>query len=115
MKFLVSWIANALSLWLLDLLFSGIHFADTKALILTALVLVLVNVFLKPVLKLVTVPITCLTLGLFLLVVNAWVLMIAFHFSGIQTLTFGTAFWASIVLSIVNPLILRLFGEKVEN
>lgn len=110
-RFLVHWITLALSLWVVSELFDGIRFADGKALFIAALVLGFVNAIVRPVLVLLTLPLTIVTLGLFLLVINALLLMLVSALvSGFVVAGFGTAFLASIVLSIVSYLIGALLG-----
>ena len=58
MTFLIQWIANAISLYLLDILFDGITFTENKAIIITALILMFVNAIIKPILKLLSLPLT---------------------------------------------------------
>lgn len=113
MTFLVQWIANAISLYLLDVLFEGIQFTQNKAIIITALLLMFVNAIIKPILKLLSLPLTVVTLGLFSFVVNAIVLQITFNLaSGASIDSFGTALIASIILAIINPAIIHFFQKK---
>lgn len=103
-------IANFISIYVIDLLFKSIHFYSSGAILVLAIVLGLVNIFIKPILKLLSLPLTILTFGIFSLVVNAIVLMIAFKFTpNAYIASFGTAFWASIVLSIVNSFVRQIF------
>ncbi|MDU1643156.1 MAG: phage holin family protein [Peptoniphilus harei] len=99
-------IANFLSFYLLDLMFSNIYFQKTSAFVAMAIIFSLVNLTIKPILKVLSFPITVVTLGLFSLVVNAVVLQIAFKLVSTASIgSFGTAFWASIVLSFINSAI----------
>lgn len=113
MGFVVSWIVNAISLWIIDALFTNIHFINYQAIIVTALVLMIVNAIIKPILKLLSLPLTLITFGLFSFVVNALVLILAFKMSSGSSIDgFGTALLASIVLGIINPFISKLFTKK---
>ncbi|MDU5914288.1 MAG: phage holin family protein [Anaerococcus vaginalis] len=113
MKLLIQWLVNAISLYILDILFSGISFTENKAIIITALLLVFVNAIIKPILKLLSLPLTIITLGLFSFIVNAIVLQIAFNLSsGAMIDSFSTAIFASIILAIINPVIEDLFQKK---
>jgi putative membrane protein len=104
-SFLVHWAIMSLSLWVVSYLFSGIRFADTPSLIVSALLLGFANAILRPVLILVTLPLTLLTLGLFLLVINALMLMLVSALVRGFTLSgFWTAFFASIVIALLNLL-----------
>ncbi|WP_049690870.1 phage holin family protein [Anaerococcus jeddahensis] len=113
MKLLIQWLVNAISLYILDILFSGISFTENKAIIITALLLVFVNAIIKPILKLLSLPLTIITLGLFSFIVNAIVLQTAFNLSsGAMIDSFSTAIFASIILAIINPVIEDLFQKK---
>lgn len=104
-KILIAWFVNALGLWILDNLMSGVMFYDYMTLLFTALMITLLNMTLKPILKILSLPFTILTLGLFSLVINTVVLELAFALSqGSFISGFGTAFIASIILSVVNAL-----------
>jgi putative membrane protein len=70
-KFVVRVIFGALGLWVASKLVPGIYVRDTTTLILAALLLGVVNAFVRPVVTILTLPLTILTLGLFLLIVNA--------------------------------------------
>jgi len=88
-KFIVRAIFGALGLWLAAKLVPGVRFDDTATLILAAVLLGIVNAFVRPVVFILTLPLTVLTLGLFLLVVNAAmiglvaVLLGGFHVDGL--------------------------------
>ena len=104
-KLLMRWAANAVSLWIVAMLFSGVVFYDGTSLMLTALALTLLNAFLKPVLKFLSFPLTLLTLGLFSLVINGIVLMMAFSYtSGSLIRDLPTAILVSVMLSLINSL-----------
>ena len=70
MRILLVWILNAIALWLVTLLLPGVTVADEISAFIAAIVLGLVNAVLKPILIVLTLPVTVLTLGLFLLVLN---------------------------------------------
>lgn len=106
-------VANFLSFYLLDLMFSNIYFQKTSAFVAMAIIFSLVNLTIKPILKVLSFPITVVTLGLFSLVVNAVVLEIAFNLVSTASIgSFGTAFWASIVLSFINSAIRELLSKN---
>ena len=67
--FLVQWGLTSLSLWVASYIFSGLRFADGGSLIIAALVLGFANAIVKPLLILFTLPLTVITMGLFLLVI----------------------------------------------
>lgn len=101
-KMMIVWAANILSLWVVDVLMKSIAFYDFWALALTALLLSILNVTLKPFLKLLSLPISILTLGLFSWVIDGIVLYLAIKLSGSYISSFGMAVVDSIILSLVN-------------
>lgn len=70
MRILLVWILNAVALWLVTLVLPGVRVDDELSALIAAIVLGLVNAVIKPVLVILTLPATVLTLGLFLLVLN---------------------------------------------
>ena len=84
----------------------GIRVRDGKAALLGALVLGIANAIVRPVLILLTLPVTILTLGLFLLVVNAVMLALAAALvDGFEVKGFAAALWGSLVLALMNLLV----------
>ena len=101
--FLVQWAITALSLWVASLLFRGLKFDSTGALIGSALLLGLANALVKPLLVVLTLPLTLLTFGLFLLVINAlMILLVSALVRGFKVSGFWTAFFASIFISLLS-------------
>ena len=93
--FLVRLLITALGLWIAGQLLPGIVFTSTGALIVSALLLGVVNAVIRPILLILTLPLTVLTLGLFILVVNgislslvAW-LVPGFQIAGLASATLG--------------------------
>jgi putative membrane protein len=105
MTLLIKWLLSALSIFLVGTYLPGIHVPDYKAALLVALVLAVLNVTLRPVLKLVSLPITILTLGLFAFVVNGFV----FWLVGKLVASFVIdSFWWAIIGSIVVTIVTSL-------
>ena len=101
--FLIHWAITAFSLWLASRVFRGLKFASFGSLLLSALLLGLVNAILRPILIFVTFPLTVVTLGIFLLVINAlMILLVARIVSGFTVSGFWTAFFGSIFVSLVS-------------
>jgi putative membrane protein len=112
-SFLLRWLLNAIPLWLATYLFNDFKFAGLGSLIIAALLFGLVNAVIRPVILLLTLPLTILTLGLFILVVNALMLMfVAAVVPGFALGGFWTAFWAAIFIAIVSFFTNRLIGRK---
>lgn len=111
MGFLVHILVSAALLFVLGRLVSGIEVRDPKAALFGALVLGLANALVRPLLLLLTLPITILTLGLFIFVVNAMMLMLAAAFvDGLEVKGFKSALWGSVVLGLLNILVGMIFG-----
>jgi putative membrane protein len=101
--FLLHWGITALSLWVASHIFSGIKFADTASLIISALLLGFANAIVKPLLIVLTLPLTFLTFGLFLLVINAlMILLVSSLVRGFTVSSFWTAFFASIFIAVLS-------------
>lgn len=104
--FLLHWAITGLSLWVASLIFKGIRFDKPSSLVIAALLLGLANAIVKPLLIVLTLPLTLLTFGLFLLVINAlMILLVARLVKGFKVSTFWTAFFASIFISLLSVLI----------
>jgi len=107
----------ALGLWLAAEMFPGLHFASSGSLFAAALLLGIVNAIVRPIAILLTLPLTLVTLGLFLLVVNAGMLgLVALLLPGFQIDGFWTAVGASVVVSVISWLASSLIGNtgKIE-
>ncbi|HEY5974797.1 MAG TPA: phage holin family protein [Geobacteraceae bacterium] len=103
---LVRWLINSTALLVVAHLVSGVSLANWQTVFVAALVLGLLNAFLRPVLILLTLPVTLLSLGLFTLVINAFLFYLAAHLvRGFQVAGFGQAFVASLVFSLVSFLL----------
>ena len=90
---------------------SGIEVRDGTAAVVGALVLGFANAFIRPILVLLTLPITFLTLGLFVWIVNAFMLKLAAAFvPGFKVEGFGSAMVGSLFLGILNLAVAALFG-----
>ncbi len=102
-QFLVHWGITALSLWMASFIFDGITFESRGSLLVSALLLGLANAIIRPVVILLTIPLTVLTFGFFLLVINALMLLLVSRVvRGFKVAGFWTAFFASIFISILS-------------
>lgn len=103
MGFFFQWGITSISLWAASLIFGGMRFSSTSSLLFSALLLGFANAILRPVLILLTLPLTLLTLGVFLLVINALMLqLVSALVSGFKLSGFWTAFFASLFISIMS-------------
>lgn len=111
MELLLVWILNAVALLIVAYLLPGINVASFGSALIAALVLGLLNTLIKPLLILLTLPITIVTLGLFLLVLNALVFWFAGSIlKGFQVNGFWWAVLGAFVYSIVAGLLSRLIS-----
>ena len=111
--FLVRAAIVAVGLWLAAKLFSGLQFESPGVLIAAALLLGLVNAVIRPIAIILTFPLTLVTLGLFLLVVNAAMMgLVALLLDGFAIAGFWTAIGASIVVSITSWVASGLIGNN---
>ena len=111
--FVLRWLVGALGLWLAAAVVDGIHVAGTGTLLLAALLLGVVNAVVRPVLVLLTLPITVVTLGLFLLVINAAMLgLVALLLPGLAIDGFFAALLGSIIVSLVSWLASWFIGPR---
>ena len=96
-------VVNAAAIWVAAAVFDGITYSSLTNLLLTGLVLGIVNFFVRPVVKLLTLPLTVLTLGLWLFVVNALMLLLTgWLVSGFAVDGILTALGAAVVIALVN-------------
>lgn len=104
--FILHWGIMSLSLWVASLIFPGIKFSSRLSLLISALALGFVNAVIRPLLLVLTFPLTLVTFGFFTLVVNALMIMlVAKLIKGFELSGFWTAFFASIFIAVLGFLI----------
>jgi putative membrane protein len=115
MGFVVTTLITAFALWAATQMVPGIHVRGLLTLLLAAIIFGLVNAVVRPVLVVLSFPLTLLTLGLFLLVVNAAMLgLTALLLPGFQVDGFWAALFGAIVVSVVSWAAARIFGGTEE-
>jgi putative membrane protein len=103
MKLIANLLVNGFAVFLADYFLEGIYIKDFKTAIIVALVLGILNTFLKPILELLAFPLNLLTLGLFRFLINGFIVFLAsWLVSGFFVSNFFWAVIFSIVLSIIN-------------
>ncbi|NJC87282.1 MAG: phage holin family protein [Desulfuromonas sp.] len=103
MGFLIQWVVSGLAIIITAYLLPGVAVGGFLAALVTALILGLINAIIRPILILLTLPLNILTLGLFTLVINALLIMLAAAIvPGFAVRGFWWAFLFGIVLAIVN-------------
>ena len=113
MKTLINLFFTTVFVLLLAHYLPGAHVADFPTALLVAAVLGLLNIFIKPILIILTLPATILTLGLFLLVINAIIVMICDELvKGFRLDNFGTALIFSLILSVCQALVSGMSDSK---
>ena len=111
--FLLRAAITALGLWVASEILSGLVFDSTSKLIVAAIVLGVVNAFVRPLAFILTLPITVVTLGLFLLVLNAgMVALVAWIVPGFTIAGFWTAVGASLIVSLVSWAASSVIGSN---
>ena len=110
LRFIIQAVVTAIGLWLSARIVPGVDFTSTGSLIAAAVILGLVNAFVRPILVVLTFPITILTLGLFLLVVNAAMIGLTSMFLGGFTVA---GLWAGIGAAIVTGVVSWIAGAFI--
>lgn len=114
LRFFVFWALNCVTLWIVSKLTPAISFTGIEALLLAGLVFGLVNTFIKPVLLLLTLPLTLVTLGLFILVLNTLILFfVGWIVPGFETSTFWHTLFAAFGVSIVSIVLNAIFAPRL--
>ncbi|MGQ0710917.1 MAG: phage holin family protein [Rhodoferax sp.] len=116
MKLLAKWLLHASALLALTSLYTGVEVGSFGSALIAALVIGLFNTVLRPLLVLLTLPVTVLSLGLFLLVINALLFWAAASIlEGFQVAGFGAAFVGSLLYTlmgmVINLALERLFAH----
>ena len=108
---LLRWLISALTLLIVAIILPGFHLDSSWTALLVAVVLGLANILIKPILILLTLPVTLLTFGVFLFVINAAILLLVSNIiKGFTIDSFAVAFEASIILWILGMLTSRITG-----
>lgn len=114
-RMLVQAVVTALGLWLAARFVPGVEVTSTGSLVAAAVLLGIVNALVRPVLTFVTLPITFITMGLFLLVVNAATIgLVAMMLGGFNVAGFWPGIGAAVVTGVVSWIADALFGAKAE-
>jgi len=104
-KYLVNWLVTSLVILMIPYIFPGIHVSGLGAALATAAVLGILNLLVRPILILLTLPITILSFGLFLLLINTAMLMLAAKIvEGFYISSFWSAFGAALAISVAHWL-----------
>lgn len=112
MNLLIKIIITAALVLLISNFMPGVHVESFTTALFVAIVLGLLNIFIKPILVIFTLPVTILTLGLFLLVINALIIILCTNIvGGFSVDSFWTALLFSIILSLLQSIMNGILGE----
>ena len=109
-NFIVRWLINAIAIAIITYLVGGILADDAVAILIAAFFFCFVNAFISPILVVLSLPLTLVTLGLFTIVINALMLLLTAAFiPGFTIVGFWSAFWGAILFSIFSSIISAIF------
>lgn len=109
-------ILYAIALVAVSQMFTSFYIQDFGTALLASIILAMLNFFVKPILILLTLPVTFITLGFFILIINALILMLTAQLMGDAFVIdgFWVAFFASILISIIHYILQKLLGEVIK-
>ena len=111
-RFLIHWLIIALALWVTAYILPGVNIDSTQALAIAAIVLGLVNALVRPILTILTLPITILTLGLFYFLVNGFTfLLVTKMVPGFGVSSYWWAVLGALVVSIISSFVGSFFDK----
>ena len=114
LRFLVTWAFNLVALWVAAVLLSGIDYDGFEVLVVASLVFSVVNIFVRPLIILFTLPLVILTLGLALFFINLLMLYVTSWIVDDFTIdSFWWAFLATIIVWLVNTILEAIFGDDL--
>jgi len=114
LRLIIHILSNAIGIWAAARLVHGIHFyGNWKWLILAGAVLGFINFFVKPIVKIISLPLIWVTLGLFTIVINVLMFNLVAHVVDVLVIdTWTAAFWAVVVISAINYVVSSLIKEE---
>lgn len=113
-KFFLKWIINIIALLAVIHMVAGVSVDNMETVFIAALILGLLNSFLRPFILILTLPITIFTFGLFTLIINGFLFYLAARFvPGFTVAGFWSAFWAALLFSVISALLSFLLTPKV--
>ena len=114
LRFLVTWAFNLVALWVAAVLLSGIDYDGFEVLVVASLVFSIVNIFVRPLVILFTLPLVIITLGIALFFINLFMLYLTSWIVDDFTIdSFWWAFLATIIVWVVNAVLEAIFGDDL--
>lgn len=111
MNFIIRLLITAISAFLLSKILTGVHFDSFGSTIIFAILLGILNLFVRPILSILSLPITIVTLGLFSFVINALIILLTDYFMDSM---YVDGFWWALLFSILLSLVTSLFSTFFE-
>jgi putative membrane protein len=109
LSFLKRWLITTVSVWVAANIIPGIHADRSSGLFLAALLLGLLNAFVRPAMVVLSLPLVVLSLGLFMLIINALLLWgVGQILKDFHVDSFGAAFWGSLIISVTSLILSAL-------
>lgn len=113
-KFLLKWFINIIALLVVIHVIAGVSVDNMQTVLVAALILGLLNAFIRPFILILTLPLTILTFGFFTLIINGLLFYLAAKFvRGFTVAGFWSAFWAALLFSIISSILNFLFAPKI--
>jgi len=113
-KFLIKWFIDVVALLVVIHVIAGVSIDNMQTALVAALVLGLLNALIRPLILILTLPLTILTLGLFTLFINGFLFYLAAKFiKGFTVSGFWNAFWAALLFSIISSLLNFMLTPKI--
>ncbi len=110
-SFFIKWFVNIIALFVVIHTIAGVSAANSNVVIVAALIIGLLNAFLRPVLILLTLPLTIISLGFFTLIINAFMFYLVSKFvTGFSVTGFWSAFWAALLFSFISFILNLVFA-----
>ena len=109
-EFLQRWSITTVAVLVAAFTVSGIHYDNWQGLLIATLVLSLLNAFIRPLLTVLSLPLVLVTLGLFIVVINAFLLYVVGRMKYFHVDSFGAAFWGAVVIGIIT-IVLNSFTK----
>ena len=113
MKFLIKWFVNVIALLVVIHVIAGVSIDNMQTVFVAALMLGLLNAILRPVILVLTLPLTIFTFGFFTLIINGYLFYLATKFiKGFVVAGFWNAFWAALLFSVISSLLSFMLTPK---
>ena len=113
MKFLIKWLINVVALLVVIHVIAGVSIDNMQTVFVAALILGLLNAFIRPFILVLTLPLTIFTFGFFTLIINGYLFYLATKFiKGFVVAGFWNAFWAALLFSIISSILSFVLTPK---